>query len=255
MALHPLERAYQERVPASLRNRWVARRLAIPQTLALLAAVERERCFTTLRRQLAIELRAEHTEHIPRDGPLVVFANHPFPMVDLTSVATVLEHARPDSPVRVVVDPTSDPLVELHPLMLFVGTDEAGRQAFWEQALGHLEAGGTVLIFPSGRSVFRARDGRAVEPRWRAGGLKLAARSGAPLLPVHVKAQTGTVYNWLRRHGDRKKVAALNLNQAFRRHKKVRVRFGAPLQPEGRTPEELRRIVYALDPDASFVEE
>lgn len=252
MAVHPLEQAFAERVPSPLRTALVARFFGVPQTLSLLAAVERSCSFTTMVRELAIEVESEHTERIPADGALVVFANHPFPMVDLSAVASVLERVRPDSPVRVVVDPTSDPLVELHPLMLFVGTDDAERAAFWEASLQHLESGGTVLIFPSGRTVVRDRADRALEPPWRAGVLKLAAKSGAPLLPVHIEARTGWLYNTLRRYAEGQRIRALNLTQVHRRGKRVRLRFGAPLRPDDRTPDDLRRLVYSLAPEASF---
>ena len=108
------------------------------------------------------------------------------------------------------------------------------------------------MIFPAGRSVYRDRRGRSVEPAWHRGAIALAERSGSPLVPAHVQARTGRVYNLLRRHVDRQAVKALNLNQVHRRNTRVRVRFGSPLDPRGLTPDRLRDAVYALDPDARF---
>ena len=243
---HPLESVFAEHLPRWLQRPAVARFFGIPATVGMLRSLGAQPSYGAALRGLGASVAGEGLQHVPTTGPLVVVANHPFSMIDVLSVGTAVEQRRAPGSVRAVVDRASAALVELHPLMCFVGDDAAGREAFWRDALGHLEGGGAVVMFPAGHSVKRDRHGVALETPWRGGALKLVARSGACLVPAHVHAPSRRRYQFLRRRLDRQVVQKLNLREAARFRDSARVRFGAPLRGEGLTPDGLRDRVYQL---------
>jgi len=249
MPHHPLHTAFTDHVPSALQGDAVARFFGIPQVISMLESLGPEPSYTRGLQGLGASVQVEGLEHLP-DGPVVVVPNHPFALIDVLATGAAVERRRAPGRVRAVVDRASAALVELHPLMLFVGDDDAGREAFWAQAQAHLDGGGAVVMFPAGHSTMRARDGVALETPWRAGCLKLAARSGAPLVPTHVHAPSRRRYQLLRRHLDRLTVQKLNLREAVRYRRAARVRFGAPVSAERCTPDALREQVYRLGGEA-----
>jgi len=242
---HPLNDTFAEHVPAALQRPSVARFFGIPQVVEMLESMGGEPSFERGLHALGASVHVEGLENLP-EGPVVVAPNHPFAMIDVLATGAAVERRRPPGTVKAVVDRASASLVELHPLMLFVGDDAQQREAFWEEAHAHLASGGVVVMFPAGHSVKRARDGVALETPWRAGCLKLAARAGAALVPTHVHAPSRRRYQLLRRHLDRLVVQKLNLREAVRFRSTARVRFGTPIPVDGCTPDILRQRVYAV---------
>lgn len=249
---HPLHDAFDALAPWWLRHDAGRRWLAIDRQVGLLRAMEGACHWSQAFAGLPASLAVEGLEQVPAEGPLVVVANHPFAVVDVFALGAALERVRPRGGVFAVVDAASDTFVEMHPIVCSVGSDAAGRERFWARSFARLEAGGALVVFPAGHSLVRDRWGTAMETPWRAGALKLAARSGATLLPAHLVARNRRRYHALRRHLPRTTVQKLNLKEAHRFSGTVRVRFGAPLSVDGATPEGLRDAVYALG-DERFV--
>lgn len=246
---HALETTFTTKAPRLLRNAWTKKRFAIPQTIALLRALPRDDVhFSDVVRALATRIRISITatgdEHIPPDGPLVVVANHPFPLIDFYSLGARVEARRRNRKVRVVVDASSKPLTELHNLLAFVGTSEEERVDFWAENKKFLNDGGALIIFPAGQTNFRESGNLPRETTWKAGALKLAASSNAILLPAYVGAHTTGFYNVLRRLLPREVVQPLNLREAHTQGASVTIAFGAPLETRDMTPSLLRQAVY-----------
>ncbi len=247
--LHPLDETFTTKAPRFLRNAWVKRRFAIPQTIDLLRSLPKEvlrfsDVVQVLRSRVRLTIKATGEESIPADGPLVIVANHPFPLVDFYSLGATIEAARSNGRVKVVVDDSAKPLSELHQLLAFVGTSEDERACFWSETQEFLEDGGALIIFPAGHTNFREKRNIPREATWKAGALKLAAASNATLLPAYVGAHTSGLYNLLRRVLPREVVQQLNLREAHTQGASVTLRFGMPLETKTMNTELLRQAVY-----------
>lgn len=246
---HPLRSLFQERAPSFLRRPLVERIFGIPQTIEFLDSLPTEAItfrdvIERLGDRVSLRVTDDGAEHIPTEGPLVIAANHPYPNLDYYCLASVVERVRGDGSVRVVVDQLSKAMVQLCPLLAFIGETEAERSAFWQTQSAFLKSGGTIVIFPAGQTNFRGRGGVPVEPPWRGGALKLAKLGGAPVIPAYIQAKTSAPYNALRRLFPRRLVQNFNLREAHTRDVAVRVQFGAP-QGDVSSPEALRDMVYA----------
>ena len=126
-------------------------------------------------------------ENIPPLGKVVIIANHPIGSLDGLALLKLIHEVRSD--VKVVAN---DLLMSLEPLQSLllpvrvltgVSTKEHIRRI--NHSLDNEEA---VIMFPSGE-VSRLGLGGIKDGVWHQGFLKMAERSKAPILPVHIGGQ------------------------------------------------------------------
>src|SRR5215208_3711940 len=97
-----------------------------------------------LQRRVAVEGR----ENVPREGPLLIAANHPGLGDSLALFATI---PRTDLRVVAAVRPLLDALPNTSRYLLTVAEASPGRFGLVRAATRHLRDGGAVLTFPGGR--------------------------------------------------------------------------------------------------------
>lgn len=138
-------------------------------------------------------------EAIPREGPLVVVANHPFGILDGLMLGHVLRAARGD--FRVLAHEVFSRAPELGEIILpidFAPSAEAARAniATRKEALRYLGQGGAIGIFPGGTVSTPARPmGQAMDPEWRRFTAKMVARSEASVVPVFFEGQNSRLFH------------------------------------------------------------
>ncbi len=152
---------------------------------------------------LGIRYRVSDSDikRIPRYGPLIAIANHPFGAVEGLILASVLKSVRPD--VKVMANHILQRIQELHDLLIFVdpfgGTSSVQRNLKpLKQSIEWLNSGGTLAIFPAGE-VSHVRLGRRLvtDPRWSNSVVRLARKTGAPVLPVFFRGSNGPLFQAL----------------------------------------------------------
>lgn len=146
---------------------------------------------------LALDVRVTGLEHVPKDGRLLVVANHPTGIVDALAVHAAIGDTRPDARYF-----SNRDLVRIVPqLREFViplewlrrrrtpsalrETLEASMQAFNENR--------AVVIFPGG-GIARGSLRGLKELEWLTATVKLMRRYQAPALPVHIRARNSWLY-------------------------------------------------------------
>ncbi len=175
-------------------------------------------------------------ENIPRDGPLLVAANHPG-TVDTPAVWHALA-GRADLRTIALDRPFVPHLAHLAEHLLLVGEE---RTPLVRSAAEHLGGGGAVLVFPAGEiepdPTVRPRAARRALTDW-ARSPELFARlvPGLRVLPVAVsgvlsrRALAGPVAR-LRRHAADREITAATLQILLGdRRIQPRVRVGVPLE-------------------------
>jgi putative hemolysin len=139
---------------------------------------------------IRLQLEGAPLETIPKSGPLLVVANHPFGLVEGMTLDMLLLSARPDSTVMLVQFLQAVP--EFAQRGLFVGQRDKRRQRKaslqgWREAMKWVGRGGALLVFPAGTvERLQWRSLKTEDPTWSPHVAALALRTGAKVLPIFV---------------------------------------------------------------------
>jgi putative hemolysin len=131
-------------------------------------------------------------ENIPVDGRVVIVANHPLGALDALALINLVGSVRRD--VKVLANDVLMKLEPLAPLLLPLPVFGSGsalggaREAY--RSLARDEA---VIVFPAGE-VSRMRPQGVRDTTWSAGFARLALKTDAPVLPVHIAAQNSPMF-------------------------------------------------------------
>lgn len=141
----------------------------------------------------------EQLDRIPREGPVVVVANHPHGMVDGMIFADLIGRVRSDYRILTRSLLTSiDEVAGSYMIPVpFPHDPDAQRKgvAMRAAAMTHLKEGGVVALFPSGVvASSKTWWGPAVEEEWNVFTAKMIRRSGATVLPVKFPGQNSRAY-------------------------------------------------------------
>lgn len=131
----------------------------------------------------------EQLARIPKEGPVVVVANHPHGMVDGMILAELIGRVRQDYRIltRSVLTGLDEAATSFMIPVPFPHDPEAQTKMLEMRgkAMAHLKEGGVVALFPSG--VVMSSDtmmGPPIEREWNVFTAKMIRRSGARVVPI-----------------------------------------------------------------------
>ncbi len=208
-----------------------------------------------------VDYDAARLASVPRTGPLVVVANHPFGVVDGLVLCHLVSQVRAD--FKVVAMSTLCRVPEVRDYVLpinFAETPEAAATSARSrrEARSLLRSGGCLIIFPGGAvSTARAPFGRAVDNEWHPFAGRLIMGSRAAVLPVHFEGQNSRLFQLVSRVSMTLRISLLVRETLRRIGSDVRVRIGAVLSFEELGPTSdpkalvaaLRALTYAIGPE------
>ena len=138
-------------------------------------------------------------DRIPKEGPVVVVANHPHGMVDGMIFADLIGRVRPD--YRILTRSLLTSIDEVAGSFMipvpFPHDPDAQRKGveMRAKAMQHLKDGGVVALFPSGQvAASETWWGPAVEAEWNVFTAKVIRRSGATVVPMKFPGQNSRAY-------------------------------------------------------------
>ncbi len=125
-------------------------------------------------------------DNIPAYGRVVIIANHPLGALDAMALIHLIKDVRKD--IKIVANAFLSQFENLQDLVIPVDnitgkTSKRTLEGIYE-ALGNEEA---VIIFPSGE-VSRARPNGVRDTAWKSGFYKIASKTHASILPIHINA-------------------------------------------------------------------
>ena len=138
---------------------------------------------------------------IPRSGPVVVVANHPFGALDGIVLAAVLRSVRPD--VKVMANYLLGRIPDLRDLFVLVdpfGGNGAAASNLgpMRQSLRWVKGGGLLAAFPAGEVAhLRLRDRQVTDPAWTGQIARIVRRTEAPVLPIYFDGRNGPLFQVL----------------------------------------------------------
>lgn len=153
-------------------------------------------------RSLALDVRYDPNAlaAIPKTGPVVVVANHPYGVLDGIVISWLVSKVRSDFVVLTHAVLTRAPEVKGFILPIdFTGGEEARHTNLASRAAARaqLERGGVVVVFPAG-AISTAPDKLgckpAVDAQWQPFVSQLTQRSRAVVVPIWFSGQNGRLF-------------------------------------------------------------
>jgi putative hemolysin len=130
-------------------------------------------------------------ENIPVEGGLLIVANHPLGMIDALTLLQMVGSVRSD--VRILANDWLMLIEQLHKLLLPVDVFGKGAASKMRDIYRSLDNGEALIVFPAGE-VSRVGPSGVSDGRWSDGFVRLAQRSRAPVLPVHISARNSAMF-------------------------------------------------------------
>ena len=187
----------------------------------------------TRRYGLSLEVVAGSLSNIPAEGPVVVISNHPYGILDGLMMGKILSTARTD--FRIMAHKVFSRADEISTSILpisFDGTREAMAMNLQtrKDALGYINSGGAVGIFPGGSvSSPQRMFSRPMDPEWGTFSAKMISRSNATVVPVFFEGFNSRRFHVAGRMSRTLRTALL-VNEFKRRiNKPVKIAVGKPL--------------------------
>lgn len=136
---------------------------------------------------------------IPKKGPLVIVANHPYGGPEAIALAREITKERKD--LKILANFILGRIPEMRELLLLVDPFENNSSVKKNIlpvriAKKHLESNGALLIFPAGEvSSYKLKERSVVDTEWKTTAAYLARTCQADVLPVYISGHNGVRFS------------------------------------------------------------
>lgn len=194
-----------------------------------LAAIDR--LFQTL--EIELEFDPKELENIPKTGPFIVVANHPFGALDGLALIKAIAAVRPDFKVMAnfllqSVEPIKNHFLSVNPFEEMKGAynNIGGLKA----ALQHIEAGLPLGIFPAGEvSTFQGDLKTIADRKWQNSAIKIVKKSKVPVVPLYFDGANSRIFHLLGLIHPGLRTLALPSEMLKKKGKTIALRIGKPI--------------------------
>ena len=137
---------------------------------------------------LSLDVISGSLNNIPKEGPLILLANHPYGILDGLMMGHILSEVRGD--FRILAHRVFRKAKDLDEVILPISFDETKEAVALnidtrKKSLRYLAEGGAIGIFPGGTvSTATKPFGQAMDPGWRAFTARMIAKSDATVVPM-----------------------------------------------------------------------
>jgi putative hemolysin len=151
------------------------------------------------RLELKLSYNEDALQHLPREGALVIVANHPFGVLDGVIISFLTSKVRNDFIVLTnsVLYQADEIRAHLLPID-FAETKEAlgTNLKSRAEAKAHLTQGGCLIVFPAGGASTAPKpwSKRAVDAEWKNFTARLIVAAKAPVVPVYFAGQNSRLF-------------------------------------------------------------
>lgn len=147
---------------------------------------------------LSVDVVDGALNNIPKDGPLILIANHPYGILDGLIMGHILSTVRGD--FRILANSVFRKSEDLNRIVLPISFDDT-RHAMQlnietrKTALSYLENGGAIGVFPGGTVSTAVKPfSTPMDPGWRSFTARMVAKSNATVVPLYFEGHTSRLF-------------------------------------------------------------
>lgn len=203
---------------------------------------------------------ARRLEQIPKEGPIVVVANHPFGGVEGLILTALLRKVRPDT--KLIANSLLGMMPSLRDAFFLVdpfgGKGAVQRNiASMKSAMKWVQDGHVLGVFPSGEvSHLTLRSRRVEDPQWNPSVGRIVKRTGATVVPIYFHGRNSNAFQIAGLLQPKLRTVMLPTEMLRQRKRSVRLIVGepvpfkrlAPMEDTVRLTDYLRVRTYMLRP-------
>jgi putative hemolysin len=179
------------------------------------------------------QVRPKDLERIPREGPTVVVANHPFGAIEGIILAFLMLSIRPD--VKVMANYLLGRIPELKDIFLLVDPFENNRSVSnnlrpVRESMRWVEQGGLLAVFPSGEVSHLNLGNRAIsDPEWSSVVARIIMKTKASVVPAFFRGANGPLFHLMGMVHPRLRTVMLPRELLKKTDKDIYLRLGGPI--------------------------
>ncbi|PKP37813.1 MAG: hemolysin [Bacteroidetes bacterium HGW-Bacteroidetes-15] len=186
------------------------------------------------RLEILYEINAEELKRIPKEGPFIIIANHPYGGIDGIILLKIIQEIRPDFKAMANfllrrIDPIKDSIIPVDP---FEGQSQISASvAGIKSALNHLKEGKPLGIFPAGEvsTYYNTESPGVADKQWNESIIKFIKKAGVPIIPVYFKGTNSRLFHILGLIHPMLRTAKLPSELFNKKNKVVKLRMGIPI--------------------------
>jgi len=181
------------------------------------------------------QIESGSLDWIPRTGPVLVTANHPFGLLEGAVLGAILPRIRPD--VRILANSVLASIPELRDLCIFADpfgsrTAVSGNAAALKECLHWLNQGGLLIAFPAGEVSHLRLGRRAIsDSAWNPAVARLAQRAGATAVPVYFPGSNSPAFQLAGLLHPALRTVQLARELFNKQGRRIAIRVGRPVSP------------------------
>lgn len=181
------------------------------------------------------QVSASDLLQVPKEGPVVAVANHPFGLIEGALLGSLLATVRPD--VKVMANHLLSTLPEARQYCIFVnpfGGHGAVRanQSGLKDSIVWLKRGGLLAVFPAGEVAhLNLMQGAVTDPEWNRSIARLIRITAATVLPVYFVGANSVLFQLLGLLHPRVRTALLAHEFLNKNNSDIELRIGSPISP------------------------
>lgn len=185
---------------------------------------------------IEVDVMQEQLDRIPKEGPCVVVANHPFGGIEGLILCSLLREIRPDT--KLLANELLAMIPDLRDSFFFVDAFEskaaiARNLGPTRRAMRWVKDGHLLGAFPAGEvSHLKLRKRAVIDPPWNSATARIIKKTGATVIPVFFDGYNSRLFQAAGLIHPRLRTVMLPTEMLRKRNATVTVRVGRPIKPE-----------------------